>query len=91
MHLLVLARYSVVDRGTGTLAQGRFRRSRAARPAPTPAAAEGDRGAGMRALGSENSAPNRHSERIVADALSAEENEDSDDFEDTREDEQLRP
>ena len=86
--LLVLAHYSVVDRGTGTLAQGRFRRSRAARPAAKPAATEVDPGAGTRALGSETPAPNRHSERIVPEEMHE---ENSDDFEDTREDEQLRP
>lgn len=81
-----LAHCSVVDRGTGTLAQGRFR-SRAARPVGKTSASTADRGVDTRVPGSGDPASNRHSERIISDDLSAE----SEDFEDTREDEQLRP
>jgi hypothetical protein len=67
----------VIDRGTGTLAQGRFRRSRTARPAAK--------------LESNPSTSHReHAERIVP---LPSESEDSEGFDDTasREDEQFRP
>ena len=84
-----VARYSVIDRGTGTLAQGRLRRSRVVRQATTVAAAENHVADGGAGADTSNSTPHREdAERICPPTA---ENEDCEDGEFTAEDEQLRP